>query len=149
MTTLHRLNRNPLKEQLSSPSEGPHAGFARVFSAAKMENLKGSQLDRVEKVLTYPTVNNEASANRAGSLATTSGTANVQASFTAVNPVDVYRAHISKELAPLTGVDAIEIYPRLQWTQTLDKGDVVLPVPALRIKGKKPNDLAVELAEKA
>ncbi|KAI9831643.1 MAG: hypothetical protein M1826_003252 [Phylliscum demangeonii] len=64
------------------------------------------------------------------------------------NPVDVYRSHITDHLATITGVDATIIYPALQWTQTLEKGDMVLPVPALRIKGKKPAELAAEVAEK-
>jgi hypothetical protein len=62
--------------------------------------------------------------------------------FPEVNTVDIYRSHISSILADVTGVDANIIYPALQWTQTLEKGDLVLPVPALRVKGKKPNELA-------
>lgn len=65
-----------------------------------------------------------------------------------VNPVDIYRAHITSILKDVTGVDASIIYPALQWTQTLDKGDLVLPVPALRVKGKKPAELAAEWVEK-
>jgi arginyl-tRNA synthetase len=65
-----------------------------------------------------------------------------------INPVDIYRAHLTTILAEVTGVDASIIYPALQWTQTLDKGDLVLPVPALRVKGKKPAELAAEWAEK-
>jgi arginyl-tRNA synthetase len=65
-----------------------------------------------------------------------------------VNPVDVYRAHLTSILTEVTGVDAAVIYPALQWTQTLEKGDLVLPVPALRIKGKKPNELAEEWVAK-
>lgn len=113
-----------------------------------MDKLKSLQLETKDEALSYPAVSNSLSADASGSLATTDSNANVQASFTAINPVDVYRAHISKELASLTGLKATEIYPRLQWTQTLDKGDLVLPVPALRIKGKKPNELAAELVEK-
>jgi arginyl-tRNA synthetase len=65
-----------------------------------------------------------------------------------VNPVDIYRAHITELLTDVTGVEASIIYPALQWTLTLEKGDLVLPVPALRVKGKKPVDLAIEWAEK-
>ncbi|CZT48604.1 probable arginyl-tRNA synthetase, cytosolic [Rhynchosporium secalis] len=65
-----------------------------------------------------------------------------------VNPVDIYRAHITTILKDVTGVDTSIIYPALQWTLTLDKGDLVLPVAALRIKGKKPAELAAEWAEK-
>lgn len=65
-----------------------------------------------------------------------------------INPVDVYRAHITSILSDITGVDGNIIYPVLAWTLTLEKGDLVLPVPALRVKGKKPNELAEEWAEK-
>ena len=65
-----------------------------------------------------------------------------------INPVDVYRAHLTEILTEVTGVDAAIIYPALQWTQTLEKGDLVLPVPALRVKGKKPPELAAEWVEK-
>jgi arginyl-tRNA synthetase len=72
---------------------------------------------------------------------------NVVASFDAPNPFDVYRKHIGECLAPIVGVPAEEISSKLQWTQTFDKGDLMLPVPALRIKGK-PADQATEWASK-
>ncbi|KAI9706458.1 MAG: hypothetical protein M1836_003464 [Candelina mexicana] len=65
-----------------------------------------------------------------------------------LNAVDIYRSHLTELLASITGVDAERIYPVLSWTQTLEKGDLVLPVPALRVKGKKPNELAAEWADK-
>lgn len=65
-----------------------------------------------------------------------------------LNPVDIYRSHITEKLAEISGVDPKIIYPVLQWTQTLDKGDLVLPVPALRLKGKNPKELTAELGEK-
>lgn len=62
-----------------------------------------------------------------------------------VNPVDIYRAHLTTLLTQVTGVEASIVYPALQWTQTLDMGDLVLPVAALRVKGKKkPAELAEE-----
>ena len=63
------------------------------------------------------------------------------------NPVDLYRHSISESLAPITSKPASEIFERLAWTQTFDKGDLGLPVPALRMQGKKPGELATELAE--
>lgn len=66
----------------------------------------------------------------------------------ALNPLDVYRAHIADVLAPITGAEAKVIYNSIQWTQTLDRGDMVLPLPALRIKGKKPDEIAKEIADK-
>jgi hypothetical protein len=65
-----------------------------------------------------------------------------------VNPVDIYRAHLTSILTEVTGVESAIIYPALQWTQTLDKGDLVLPIPALRVKGKNPPELATEWVEK-
>ncbi|KAI9837783.1 MAG: hypothetical protein M1819_006717 [Sarea resinae] len=69
-------------------------------------------------------------------------------SYPTLNPVDIYRVHITEHLAAITGVDPKIIYPALQWTQTLDKGDLTLPVPALRVKGAKPNELAAQWGEK-
>ncbi|RPA76606.1 arginyl-tRNA synthetase [Ascobolus immersus RN42] len=63
------------------------------------------------------------------------------------NPVDIYRCYIADQLAPITGVDAKVIYPGLEWTSSFEKGDLVLAVPRLRLKGK-PQDLAAEFAAK-
>ena len=69
-------------------------------------------------------------------------------SYPTLNQLDIYRSHITELLEPITGASAKVIYPALQWTQTLDYGDLMLPVPALRIKGKKPDEMAKEIAEK-
>lgn len=68
--------------------------------------------------------------------------------YPAVNPVDVYRSHLTTLLHDVTGVDKAIIYPALQWTQSSDKGDLILATPALRVKGKKPNELAEEWVSK-
>jgi len=65
-----------------------------------------------------------------------------------INAFDVYRAHITSKLVEITGVDASIVYPALQWTNTPEKGDLILAAPALRVKGKKPDELAKEWAEK-
>ena len=75
-------------------------------------------------------------------------TTDVDAAYEHHNPVDVYRFQISRDLAPIAGKPAEDIFERLAFTQTLDKGDLTLPVPALRIKGKPPNEQAKEFAEK-
>lgn len=67
--------------------------------------------------------------------------------YPTLNQVDIYRSHIAEKLAPIAGVPANIVYNALQWTQTLDKGDLMLPVPALRIKGKKPDVLAQEICD--
>ncbi|KFH43410.1 Arginine--tRNA ligase, cytoplasmic-like protein [Hapsidospora chrysogenum ATCC 11550] len=64
------------------------------------------------------------------------------------NPLDVWRAHLSNVLSKISGVDTSIIFPVIAWTQSLDKGDFIIPVPALRIKGEKPDALAVEWASK-
>ena len=63
------------------------------------------------------------------------------------NPLDSYRAYISTELAKIAGVEATSIYPVLSWTTKLEHGDLALPVPALRIKGPKPPELAEKWAK--
>lgn len=65
-----------------------------------------------------------------------------------INPYDLYRAHLADILASISGVDRAIVWPAIQWTQGLDKGDFVLAVPALRIKGTKPDVLASEWAAK-
>ena len=65
-----------------------------------------------------------------------------------INPVDIYRQKISQALAPIAGKPESEVYSRLAWTQTLDKGDLGLAVPSLRVQGRKPAELATEWAEK-
>jgi arginyl-tRNA synthetase len=52
-----------------------------------------------------------------------------------INPVDIYRSVITEELAKIAELDASLIYPALEWTSTLDKGDLILAVPRLRVKG--------------
>jgi len=69
-------------------------------------------------------------------------------SGSAVNPIGRYRQHVAELLAPITGVSAEEIKPRLQTTITQDKGDLMLAVPSFRIKGKPPGELATAWAEK-
>jgi arginyl-tRNA synthetase len=64
-----------------------------------------------------------------------------------INPLDLYRAHLSNVLAGISGVDPQIVYPAINWTTGLDKGDFVLAVPALRIKGQKPDALATKWAE--
>jgi len=64
-----------------------------------------------------------------------------------INPQDIYRSHITSILHKITGVDTSIIYNALQWTLSLDKGDMVLAIPALRVKGK-PADLGAQWMEK-
>jgi hypothetical protein len=47
-------------------------------------------------------------------------------SYPHLNPIDAYREHISSMLAPIVGQEPAEVYPKLQWTQELKKGDLTL-----------------------
>lgn len=64
------------------------------------------------------------------------------------NPFDIFRSYITKELARVSGVAEDLIYPALEWTNTSDRGDLVIPIPRLRVKGAKPDVLAAEWAGK-
>lgn len=70
------------------------------------------------------------------------------ACYPETNPTDVYRLHLTNVLEKITGVEPKIIYPAVQWTTGLDKGDLVVPTPALRVKGKKPDELAKEWGDK-
>ncbi|KAL8706105.1 MAG: hypothetical protein Q9201_000807 [Fulgogasparrea decipioides] len=69
------------------------------------------------------------------------------ASFEASNPIDIYRSHISELLAPIAQKPAKDIYERLSWTQTFDKGDLGLAVPSLRVPPKEASAKASEWGE--
>lgn len=62
------------------------------------------------------------------SLQSTSETSKFPNCFPSLNPVDIYREHIAEKLSAGSGIEAGKIYDRLMWTNTLDKGDLVLPV---------------------
>ena len=55
---------------------------------------------------------------------------------------------LERILEPVTGVDPKLIYTNLQWTSSIDKGDLALPTASLRIKGAKYDQLAKEWSEK-
>jgi arginyl-tRNA synthetase len=68
--------------------------------------------------------------------------------FPELNPLDLYRSHITSIVAPLTGVSPAIVQNAIQRTVSVGMGDLVIPVAALRIKGTKPPELAAELASK-
>lgn len=69
------------------------------------------------------------------------------ACYPETNPNDVYRLHLTTVMEKITGVDPSLIYSMVQWTQGLDKGDLLIAAPALRVKGK-PTELAEQWAAK-
>ena len=66
--------------------------------------------------------------------------------FPSRNPTDVFRVAIADQLATVSGVDKNLIYSGLAWTNSLDKGDLLLAVPRLRVKGTPPAELATKWA---
>lgn len=66
-----------------------------------------------------------------------------------VNVVDLMRNYITQELAKISDVAPEQIYPALEWTNTLERGDLLIPVPRLvRKKGSNPKEIAEEWASK-
>jgi arginyl-tRNA synthetase len=68
--------------------------------------------------------------------------------YPALNPFDILRSHITDLLHASTGIDKAIIYPTLAWTAKPENGDLQLAAPALRQKGKNPQELAKEVGEK-
>jgi len=64
-----------------------------------------------------------------------------------INPIDVFRSYIAEELSKITGVERDRVYESIEWTQDFKKGDLILAVPRLRIKGN-PTELGKEWVEK-
>lgn len=62
------------------------------------------------------------------SLQSTTKTSKFAGCFPSLNPMDIYREHIAEELGKAAGIDPELIFSRLAWTNTLDKGDLSLPV---------------------
>lgn len=65
--------------------------------------------------------------------------------FPTLNPVDIYREHISEELGKIAEIDPAKVYPRLQWTNTLDKGDLALAVCNVTMRTILPLCLSIPL----
>jgi arginyl-tRNA synthetase len=61
------------------------------------------------------------------------------------NPIDIYRRHLTKLIADVTGASTAAVYPAIQFTQSLNKGDLSLASPALRLSGRDPNEVAAQL----
>ncbi|EPS35744.1 hypothetical protein H072_10806 [Dactylellina haptotyla CBS 200.50] len=58
-----------------------------------------------------------------------------EAASVTTNPIDIFRSYIAEEMTKITGVSRDLVYPALEWTQTPDKGDLIMAVPRLRVKG--------------
>lgn len=63
------------------------------------------------------------------------------------NPIDIFRSYVAEEMAKITGVDREIVYPALEWTQDMNKGDLIMAVPRLRLKGD-PKAMAADWVTK-
>lgn len=70
----------------------------------------------------------------------------VPQSFPVHNLSDALRNYITDELHKLSNVDKLIIFDSLDNTSTMDKGDLIIPIPRLRLKGVNPKDKAAEWA---
>lgn len=71
----------------------------------------------------------------------------IESSYPEFNVVDVFRNYISSELSKVSGVDKDIIFQSLDSPSTMEKGDLIIPVPRLRLKGVNPKDKALEWSE--
>lgn len=62
------------------------------------------------------------------------------------NVIDLFRNYITNELYQLTQVDKSIIFESLDIPTTMDKGDLIIPIPRLRLKGINPKEKAAEWA---
>ncbi|KAK9459014.1 uncharacterized protein V1516DRAFT_693085 [Lipomyces oligophaga] len=63
------------------------------------------------------------------------------------NPFDLFRSHIAALLAPISGVAPDLLVTSLENTLLPERGDMVIAIPRLRIKGQDPEQLAAKWAE--
>ncbi|KAF3279362.1 hypothetical protein TWF132_000633 [Orbilia oligospora] len=70
-----------------------------------------------------------------------------EAASLTTNPIDIFRSYIAEEMHKITGVSRDIVYPALEWTQQMEKGDLIMAVPRLRIKGD-PKALAADWVSK-
>lgn len=66
----------------------------------------------------------------------------------ALNPVDIFRSYVTEELHKISGIDKQIIYPAVEAPIDNKHGDLIIPVPRLRIKNAKHEELAEEWAAK-
>lgn len=65
----------------------------------------------------------------------------------ALNPVDLFRSYIAQELSRVSEIPEATIFPALEWTNTSDRGDLIIPIPRI-VRGKVDHEaLATKWAE--
>ena len=65
-------------------------------------------------------------------------------SYPESNVTDVLRNYITNELHRISNVERELIFQSLDSPSTLDKGDLIIPIPRLRLKGINPKEKAAE-----
>ncbi|EFY84312.1 arginyl-tRNA synthetase [Metarhizium acridum CQMa 102] len=71
------------------------------------------------------------------------------AAFPYLNPLDRFRIAIAEELSIITGADRNLIFDSLDRSTSLNKGDLLLAVPRLRVKNSLPIELTHEVVAKS
>lgn len=124
-------------------------GLIRSFSTIPIARLQGQKQEST-KLLTHKPDFTKMTTTISSALEKLSlkEPTRYEGSYPEYNTVDLLRNYITEELSKISGVDPKLIFPALEWTNTLDRGDLLIPIPRLRIKGAKPQDLAIEWAEK-
>ncbi|AMD19247.1 HBR346Cp [Eremothecium sinecaudum] len=96
----------------------------------------------------YSTMSTQNCCSKLASLSLNSDIPKMEGSHPESNVVDFARNYIANELSKIANVASPLIYEALEWTNTLERGDLLIPVPRLRIKGANPKDLALDWASK-
>lgn len=143
-------SRLPLKPDLRLPQSRankpllPHQVSRRIHTKV-FSKFRDQHSNKIYQLLhSFPAKRTGTSSNMAENALTNS--LSTMTTQDAQNSVEFYRHHIAEKLSPIVNKPAEELVRLLAWTQSLDKGDLMLPVAALREKGVKPPDRAQEIA---
>jgi len=63
------------------------------------------------------------------------------------NPLDDFKKHIVDRVSKDLGIESTTVYNAIQYTRTLDYGDLKLVIPALKLKDNDHQAVATRLAE--
>ncbi|ODQ66441.1 arginyl-tRNA synthetase [Nadsonia fulvescens var. elongata DSM 6958] len=162
MFRLGRIGRIRLNSSVKLISTSVTCKLSSSFKAlTSSDNTKGSDLEqtvRNSEMLVNNNNNTNSSCRNMASIDSiterlqafgiTDELKNYPGSNITQNPYDIFRCYITEQLSKVSGVSEDLIYPALEWTNSSERGDLIIPVPRLRIKGAKPNDLAVEWTDK-
>lgn len=71
----------------------------------------------------------------------------VEKSYPDHNVLDVMRNYIAEELSRVSQVEPSIVFEALDIPTTMDKGDLLVPIPRLRLKGVNPKEKALEWSQ--